>query len=80
MPFFDVQFEKAVAIRTTVTIDDDLLEEAEALTQIKERRALIRRALQVLIERERARRLAKLAGTQPELKAPPRRDSSTSES
>lgn len=64
-------------MRTTVTIDDDLLEKAEALTQIKERRALIREALQVLIERESARRLAKLGGTQPDLKAPPRRRSST---
>jgi len=67
-------------MRTTVTIDDDLLEKAEALTQIKERRALIREALQVLIERESARRLAKLGGTQPELKAPLRRRSSTPES
>ncbi|MGH1477776.1 MAG: type II toxin-antitoxin system VapB family antitoxin [Geminicoccales bacterium] len=66
-------------MRTTVTIDDDLLEKAEALTQIKERRALIREALQVLIERESARRLAKLGGTQPDLKAPPRRLSSTPE-
>ena len=63
-------------MRTTVTIDDDLLEKAEALTQIKERRALIREALQVLIERESARRLAKLGGTQPDLKAQPRRRSS----
>ena len=67
-------------MRTTVTIDDDLLEKAEALTQIKERRALIREALQVLIERESARRLAKLGGTQPDLKAPPRRRSSSRES
>ena len=67
-------------MRTTVTIDDDLLEKAEALTQIKERRALIREALQVLIERESARRLAKLGGTQPDLKAPSRRRSSTQES
>ena len=59
-------------MRTTVTIDDDLLEKAEALTEIKERRALIREALQVLIERESARRLAKLGGTQPDLKTPPR--------
>ena len=67
-------------MRTTVTIDDDLLEKAEALTQIKERRALIREALQVLIERESARRLAKLGGTQPDLAAPPRRRSSSRES
>ena len=66
-------------MRTTVTIDDDLLEKAETLTQIKERRALIREALQVLIERESARRLAKLGGTQPDLKAPPRRRSSAPE-
>ena len=66
-------------MRTTVTIDDDLLEKAEALTQIKERRALIREALQVLIERESARRLAKLGGTQPDLKAPPRPRHSSSE-
>ena len=67
-------------MRTTVTIDDDLLEKAEALTQIKERRALIREALQVLIERESARRLAKLGGTQPDLNVPPRRRSSSRES
>jgi Arc/MetJ family transcription regulator len=67
-------------MRATVTIDDDLLEKAEALTQIKERRALIREALQVLIERESARRLAKLGGTQPDLNAPPRRRSSSRES
>ncbi len=66
-------------MRTTVTIDDDLLKKAEALTQIKERRALIREALLVLIERESARRLAKLGGTQPELKAPPRLRRSTSQ-
>lgn len=67
-------------MRTTVTIDDDLLEKAEALTQIKERRALIREALRVLIERESARRLARLGGTQPDLKAPRRRRSPTTTS
>lgn len=67
-------------MRTTVTIDDDLLEKAEALTQIKERRALIREALRALIERESARRLARLGGTQPDLKAPRQRRSSTTTS
>lgn len=67
-------------MRTTVTIDDDLLEKAEALTQIKERRALIREALRVLIERESARRLARLGGTQPDLKASRRRRNSTTTS
>ena len=67
-------------MRTTVTIDDDLLEKAEALTQIKERRVLIRKALRVLIERESARRLARLGGTQPDLTAPPRRRALTATS
>lgn len=62
-------------MRTTVTIDDDLLEQAAALTQIKERRALIQEALRALVARESARRLARLGGTQPDLKAPPRRRS-----
>ncbi len=62
-------------MRTTVTIDDDLLEQAATLTQIKERRALIQEALRALVARESARRLARLGGTQPDLKAPPRRRS-----
>lgn len=64
-------------MRTTVTIDDDLLEQAAALTQIKERRVLIQEALRALVARESARRLARLGGTQPDLKAPPRRRSAT---
>jgi len=64
-------------MRTTVTIDDDLLEQAATLTQIKERRALFQEALRALVARESARRLARLGGTQPDLKAPPRRRSAT---
>ena len=60
-------------MRTTITIDDDLLEQAAKLTRIKERRALIQEALRALVARESARRLARLGGTQPDLKAPPRR-------
>lgn len=60
-------------MRTTMTIDNDLLEQAVALTHIEERPALIREALRALIERESARRLARLSGTEPNLKAPPRR-------
>ena len=60
-------------MRTTITIDDDLLKEAASLTQIKERRALIQEALRALVARESAHRLARLGGTQPDLKAPPRR-------
>lgn len=62
-------------MRTTITIDDDLLEQAAKLTRIKERRVLIQEALRALVARESARRLARLGGTQPDLKAPPRRRS-----
>jgi Arc/MetJ family transcription regulator len=62
-------------MRTTVTLDDKLLARAEELTGIKERTALLREALQSLIEREAARRLAKLGGTMPDLVVPPRRRS-----
>ena len=60
-------------MRTTINIDDDLLEQAARLTRIEERPALIREALRALIERESARRLARLGGSQPDLEAAPRR-------
>ncbi len=60
-------------MRTTVTIDDDILADAERYTGLTERSALVREALKALVEREAARRLARLGGTQPGLKAPPRR-------
>ena len=64
-----------VQVRTTVTLDDELLEEAQRLTGITERAALVRAALLALIARESARRLAKLGGTEPQLKDVPRRRS-----
>ncbi|MCG8506617.1 MAG: type II toxin-antitoxin system VapB family antitoxin [Sphingomonadales bacterium] len=60
-------------MRTTITIDDDLLEKAARLSSIDERPALIREALRALIERESARRLARLGGSQPDLEPAPRR-------
>ena len=62
-------------VRTTVNIDDDLLENAKRLTGIEGTTALVREALRALVERESARRLAKLGGTQPQLKPVPRRRS-----
>lgn len=64
-------------MRTTITLDEGLLEEARRLTGIQERTALIREGLRALIERESARRLARLGGTEPELAAPPRRRTSS---
>jgi Arc/MetJ family transcription regulator len=60
-------------MRTTMALDDELLAEAQELTGLKEKSGLIREALKALIERESARRLARLGGTEPDLKAPPRR-------
>jgi len=60
-------------MRTTLAFDDDLLARAEALTGLKEKSALVREALKALIERESARRLARLGGSEPRLTAAPRR-------
>jgi Arc/MetJ family transcription regulator len=60
-------------MRTTITLDDELLARAEQLTSLHEKSALIREALKALIEREAARRLARLGGSVPDAKAPPRR-------
>ena len=60
-------------MRTTVTLDDELLADAEKYTGITERTALLNAGLKALVERAAARRLAALGGSQPKLKAPPRR-------
>lgn len=60
-------------MRTTVNLDADLLDKAKALTGVEERGPLLREALKALIERESARRLARLGGSSPDLKAVPRR-------
>ncbi|WP_193047713.1 type II toxin-antitoxin system VapB family antitoxin [Mycolicibacterium baixiangningiae] len=60
-------------MRTTVTIDDELLAKAAELTGVKEDVALLRRGLQTLIRVESARRLAALGGTDPQAHAAPRR-------
>jgi Arc/MetJ family transcription regulator len=60
-------------MRTTIALDDDLVARAQAFTGLKERSALIRAALTALIERESARRLANLGGSEPTLQPTPRR-------
>jgi Arc/MetJ family transcription regulator len=62
-------------MRTTLALDDDLVAEAQRLTGTKEKAALMRQALTALIERESARRLARLGGTEPDLEVAPRRRS-----
>jgi Arc/MetJ family transcription regulator len=60
-------------MRTTIALDDDLVATAQQLTGTQEKSALVKLALTALIERESARRLAALGGTDPSAEAPPRR-------
>jgi len=62
-----------LTVRTTLALDDDLLAVAQDFTGLTEKSALVREALKALIERESARRLARLGGSEPGLRAPPRR-------
>ena len=59
-------------MRTTVTLDDELVVKAAALTGIEERSALLREAMKVLVRVESARRLAALGGADPHAQAAPR--------
>lgn len=60
-------------MRTTLALDDELLAKAQGFTGITEKSALVREALTALIERESARRLALLGGSEPDLAPAPRR-------
>jgi Arc/MetJ family transcription regulator len=62
-------------MRTTLIIDDALLDRARQATGIHEKTALVRAGLEALIAREAAKRLAALGGTQPKMPAIPRRRS-----
>lgn len=62
-------------MRTTLALDDDLLAEAERLTGTTQKTALVREALRALIERESARRLARLGGSEAALTEVTRRRS-----
>jgi Arc/MetJ family transcription regulator len=54
-------------MRTTIALDDELIAKAQAFTGLNEKSALVREALKALIERESARRLARLGGSEPGL-------------
>ncbi|MBM3290692.1 MAG: type II toxin-antitoxin system VapB family antitoxin [Candidatus Hydrogenedentes bacterium] len=60
-------------MRTTLNLDDELVERASEMTGVKEKTALIHLALRELVGREAAHRLAKLGGTEPQLRPIPRR-------
>lgn len=60
-------------MRTTIALDDELMADARELTGLKEKAAIVREALVALIQRESARRLARMGGSEPDLVVPPRR-------
>jgi Arc/MetJ family transcription regulator len=64
---------EVTGMRTTLSLDDELVAEAQRLTGTTEKTALVREALRALIQRESARRLARLGATEPALAEAPRR-------
>jgi Arc/MetJ family transcription regulator len=64
-------------MRTTLNIEDDLIQKAARLTGIKEKTSLVKLGLETLIARETSRRLAKLGGTEKKLAMIPRRRAET---
>jgi len=62
-----------MCMRTTINIDDELLREAQRLSGLKEKTAVVRAGLEALIARESARRLAALGGSEEDLRPIPRR-------
>jgi Arc/MetJ family transcription regulator len=64
---------KEAQMRTTLNIENELIEKASKLTGIKEKTSLVRLGLEALIAKESSRRLAKLGGSEKEIKSIPRR-------
>jgi Arc/MetJ family transcription regulator len=62
-----------MCMRTTINIDDELLREAQRLSGLKEKTAVVHAGLEALIARESARRLARLGGSEKQLRSVPRR-------
>lgn len=60
-------------MRTTLNIEDNLLDKASKLTGIKEKTSLVRLGLEALIAKESSKKLAELGGTEKKLKSIPRR-------
>lgn len=68
-----MQTKKEAEVRTTLNLNEELLDKARSLTGVEERTALIHEGLRALIARESARRLARLGGSEPNAKPVPRR-------
>ena len=62
-------------MRTTVNLDDELLEKAKGITSLTSNSEVVNAALKALVQRDAARRLARMGGTMPDLQNIPRRRS-----
>jgi Arc/MetJ family transcription regulator len=60
-------------MKATIAIDDELFAKAQEYAGVTEKSAVVRTALKAFVQGEAARRLARLGGTEPDAKAPPRR-------
>ncbi len=66
-------------MRSTINIDDSLMEKARSLTGTRETAAIVRQALETLVRVETGKRLIALGGTMPDAEAAPRRRSAAAE-
>ena len=73
MALFVLVKQEQSKMRTTIVLDDDLMAAAREYTGLQEKSAIVRAALKALVEREAARRLARLGGSAPDLVMPRRR-------
>ena len=67
--------EEVAQMKTTIAIDDELFARAQEYAGVTEKSAVVRKALKAYVEREAGRRLARMGGTEPDAKVPPRRRS-----
>ena len=70
---YDRAYELEIFMRTTLNIEDKLIQKAKEMTGIHEKTHLVRLGLEALIARESSKRLAKLGGTERKLRTVPRR-------
>jgi Arc/MetJ family transcription regulator len=73
MPYLCISLDEVKSMRTTLNIEDNLIDQASKMTGIKEKTTLVKLGLEALIARESAKRLARLGGSEKQLKQIPRR-------
>jgi Arc/MetJ family transcription regulator len=70
-----IRYWRSITMKATISIDDELFAQAQEYAGVEEKSAVIGEALKAYVQREAARRLARLGGTEPQLRPIPRRRS-----